>query len=72
MLQTLSCVEEIADASATTVRCVEVASEILQASGASATAVRLEAAASAQREALGAPMPPNERAERERTQQAAA
>ena len=71
-LQTLRLCQEIADASATTVRCVEVASEILQASGASETVVRLEAAASAQRDALGAPTPPNERAERERTQEAAA
>jgi transcriptional regulator with XRE-family HTH domain len=72
MVQTLRLCEEIADASATTVRCVEVASEILQASQASETVVILESAASAQREALGAPMPPNERAERERTRQAAA
>jgi predicted ATPase/DNA-binding XRE family transcriptional regulator/Tfp pilus assembly protein PilF len=64
--------QDIADASASTVRCVEIASEILQACGASETVVRLEGAASAQREALGAPMPPNERAERERTRQAAA
>lgn len=70
-LQTLRLCQEIADASATTVRCVEVASEILQGSGAWQTVVRLEAAASAQREALHAPMPPNERAERERTQKAA-
>jgi predicted ATPase/DNA-binding XRE family transcriptional regulator/Tfp pilus assembly protein PilF len=70
--QTLRLCQEIADASATTVRCVEVASEILQASAASETVVRLEAAASAQRLALRAPMPPNERAERERTQQAVA
>ena len=72
MRQTLTLCQEIADASATTVRCVEVASEILQASGASETVVRLEAAASAQRLALRAPMPPNERAERERTQRALA
>jgi predicted ATPase/DNA-binding XRE family transcriptional regulator len=72
VLQTLRLCQEIADASATTVRCVEVASEILQASGASETAVRLESAASTQRLALGAPAPPNERPERDRTQQAAA
>jgi tetratricopeptide (TPR) repeat protein len=72
VLHALKLCEEIADSSATTVRCVEVASEILQASGASEVVVRLEAAASARREALAAPMPPNERAERERTQMAAA
>jgi tetratricopeptide (TPR) repeat protein len=72
VLHTLRLCEEIADSSATTVRCVEVASEILQARRASETVVLLESAASAQREALGAPMPPNERAERERTRQAAA
>jgi hypothetical protein len=72
LVQTLRLCQEIADASATTVRCVEVASEILQATGASETVVRLVAAASAQRLTLGAPMPPNESAERERTRQAAA
>jgi tetratricopeptide (TPR) repeat protein len=72
VLETLRLCQEIADASATTVRCVEVASEILQAGGAAETVVRLEAAASAQRLALGAPAPPNERPERDRTQQAAA
>jgi len=70
--ETLRLCQEIADASATTVRCVEIASEILQAGGASETVARLEAAANAQREALGAPLPPNERGERERTRQAAA
>jgi predicted ATPase/DNA-binding XRE family transcriptional regulator/Tfp pilus assembly protein PilF len=70
--QTLKLCQEIADASATTVRCVEIASEILQACGASESVVRLEAVSAAQRDALGAPMPPNERAERERTRQAAA
>jgi hypothetical protein len=70
--QTLRLCQEIADASATTARCVEVASEILQADGALETVVRLEAAAAAQRLALGAPAPPNERPERDRTQQAAA
>jgi len=69
--QTLGLCQEMADVSATTVRCVEIAAEILQASGASETVARLEAAASAQRQALGAPMPPNERGERDRTQQAA-
>jgi predicted ATPase/DNA-binding XRE family transcriptional regulator/Tfp pilus assembly protein PilF len=72
VLQTLRLCQEIADASATTVRCVEVASEILQAGGALETVVRLEAGASVQRLALRAPLPPNERAERERTQRAAA
>jgi tetratricopeptide (TPR) repeat protein len=72
VLETLSLCQEIADASATTVRCVEVASEILQAVGALETVVRLEAAASAQRLALGAPAPPNERSERDRTRKAAA
>jgi hypothetical protein len=49
--------QDIADASASTVRCVEIASEILQACGAAETVVRLEGAANTQREALGAPMP---------------
>jgi hypothetical protein len=44
----------------------------LQAGGASETVAGLEAAAHAQREALGAPLPPNERGERERTRQGAA
>jgi hypothetical protein len=70
--QTLRLCQEIAGASATTVRCVEVASEILQASGTSDTVVRLEAAASAQRLGLRAPVPPDERAERKRTQRAVA
>jgi predicted ATPase/DNA-binding XRE family transcriptional regulator len=72
VLQTLRLCQEIADASATTVRCVEVASEILQANGASEIVVRLEASASTQRRTLGAPAPPNEQPERDRTRQAAA
>jgi hypothetical protein len=63
---------EIGDASATTVRCVEIASEVLQAIGLPETVVHLEAAANTQRQALRAPLPPSERDERERTQRAAA
>jgi hypothetical protein len=59
--------QELADGSASTVRCVEIASEVLQSSGDLETAVRLVAAATARREALGAPIPPRELPERERT-----
>jgi hypothetical protein len=59
--------QEIADASAATVRCVEVASEVLHALGQADVAVRVIAAASARREELGAPVPPGELTERERT-----
>ena len=63
--------QEIADAWPTTVRCAEIASEILQACGAATVVARLEAAASTRRQVLGAPMPPNEQAEGERTLEAA-
>ncbi|MBV9357593.1 MAG: hypothetical protein JO023_18940 [Chloroflexi bacterium] len=70
--QTLELSREIDDASATTVRCVKIASEVLQAIGAAETVVHLEAAANHQRQTLRVPLPPNERAERERTQRTAA
>jgi predicted ATPase/DNA-binding XRE family transcriptional regulator len=56
---------EMADASASTVRCLEIAAMVLQALGSAEVAVRLEAAATSQRQVLGAPVPPNERHERE-------
>jgi hypothetical protein len=48
------------DASATTARCVEIASAALHSCGNTTTAVLLIASAAARRVALGAPVPPNE------------
>jgi hypothetical protein len=70
-LQVLELCQEMEDASATTVRCVEIASDVLLGLGSAEPAVRLVAAAIAQREALGAPVPPLEQAERERALSAA-
>jgi len=56
---------EMADASASTVRCVEIAANVLQALGSAEVALRLEATATSRRQVLGAPVPPNERTERE-------
>jgi tetratricopeptide (TPR) repeat protein len=70
-LQVVELCQEMEDASATTARCVEIASDVLLGLGSAEPAVRLVAAASAQREALGAPVPPLEQAERERALSAA-
>lgn len=59
--------QEMAETSATTARCLEIAAAVLQACGGAEVAVRLLAAAHAQRETLGSPVPPNELPERERT-----
>jgi hypothetical protein len=61
--QVLELCQAIGDASATTVRCIEIAARVLQARGASELAVRLLGAATAQRDILGAPLPPDERSE---------
>ena len=58
---------DLADASATTARCLEIASQVIYALAPAETAVSLIAAAAAQREALGAPVPPQEQTEIERT-----
>jgi predicted ATPase/DNA-binding XRE family transcriptional regulator len=58
---------ELADWSATTVRCIEIASEVLSASGSTEVALTLVSAATAEREVLGAPIPPLEQGERNQT-----
>jgi predicted ATPase len=70
-LQILDLCREMVDPSATTVRCVEIASDVLLGVGSAEPAVRLIAAATAQRKALGAPVPPQEQAERDRALSAA-
>jgi len=60
---TLGICREMMDASATTVRCVEIAARVLQAYGSSTVASSLLGAASAQRESLGAPVPRTEQPE---------
>ena len=62
---------DIADASATTARCVEIAAQVLHARGSPEAVVRLLASATALRNALGAPVPPDEQPELERTLAAA-
>jgi tetratricopeptide (TPR) repeat protein len=57
----------MADASATSVRCLEIASDVLRALRAPEDAVCLAAAADTHRQALGAPVPVDERPEREAT-----
>ncbi len=64
-LQILDLCREMVDPSATTVRCVEIASDVLLGVGSTEPAVILIAAATAQRAALGAPVPPQEQVERE-------
>src|SRR5262249_52961325 len=62
---------EMADTSATAARCIEIAAGVLHSSGSDETAICLLGAATAQREALGTPVPPNELPERDRTLQGA-
>jgi predicted ATPase/class 3 adenylate cyclase/transcriptional regulator with XRE-family HTH domain/Tfp pilus assembly protein PilF len=57
---------DIADASATTARCLEIAAEVLLACHSPELAVRLLSTATAQRDMLGAPVPPSEQAEHEK------
>jgi tetratricopeptide (TPR) repeat protein len=59
------------DGSATTVRCIEIAAQILESMESSATAVGLLAAATRRRDAIGAPRPDVERPEIDRALQAA-
>jgi len=59
------------DGSATTVRCIEIAAQILVSLEASATAVGLLAAATRRREEIGAPRPDIERPEIDRVLQGA-
>lgn len=54
------------DGSASTVRCIEIAAQILSALGSTATAVSLAAAATRRREILGAPRPAAEQPEFDR------
>jgi predicted ATPase len=54
------------DGSATTVRCVEIAAQVLCALASTSTGVALLASAAAQREVLGAPQPSAERTELDR------
>jgi predicted ATPase/class 3 adenylate cyclase/ribosome-binding protein aMBF1 (putative translation factor) len=63
---------EMADVSATTVRCVEIAARVLQVAGSSSVASTLLGASSAQRDSLGAPVPRTEQAEYATLRQAAA
>ena len=70
-LQSLQLCHDIEDASATTARCVEIAAQVLHARGSPETVVRLLASATALRNALGAPVPPDEQPELERTLSAA-
>src|SRR5207302_11296373 len=70
-LQSLQVCRDIADASATTARCVEIAAQVLHARDAHEIVVRLLASATALRNALGAPVPPDEQPELERTLAAA-
>jgi predicted ATPase/DNA-binding XRE family transcriptional regulator len=60
VMATLDICQEMDDGSATTARCVEIASAVLRAFGTSAAAVVLIASAAARRAALGAPVPANE------------
>jgi len=70
-MQILDLCREMVDPSATTVRCVEIASDVLLSVGGAEPAVCLIAAATAQRALLGAPVPPQEHVERERALSAA-
>src|SRR5207302_9948817 len=70
-LQHVQLCYDIEDASATTARCVEIAAQVLLARGSPETVVRLLASATALRNALGAPVPPDEQPELERTLSAA-
>jgi hypothetical protein len=54
------------DGSATTVRCIEIAAQVLEALDSTRTAVRLVAAATLRRDALGAPRPSVEQPELDR------
>jgi non-specific serine/threonine protein kinase len=65
-LQILDLCREMVDPSATTVRCVEIAADVLLTVGSAEPAVQLIAAATTQRAALGAPVPPHEQLERDR------
>ena len=62
---------DMADGSATTARCVEIAAQVLRACGSAQTAVSLLAAATTRREVLGAPVPPQEQHERDQALSAA-
>ncbi|MBV9171447.1 MAG: hypothetical protein JOZ81_15330, partial [Chloroflexi bacterium] len=62
---------EMSDTSVTTVRCLEIASDVLRSMGAPEDAACLAAAAEVHRRALGAPVPADERPEREATLEAA-
>jgi tetratricopeptide (TPR) repeat protein len=62
---------DMADASGTTARCVEIAAEVLLDRGEADIVLRLIAAADALRQVLGAPVPPDEKQELDRTLESA-